>query len=132
MVVDMHSLSTCLYAAQAAAAAAERRAKDDVGCGCGAKASTDLTEADITALEEGRPVQDTTAGKADRLVAVSRNLEQGSLTGAQSNRASAQASPLAAAPGGTSARTVLKRPRLHGDVAQGGEPIRPCSRDHWQ
>lgn len=36
---------------QAAAAAAERRARDDAGCACGAKGSTSFTEAEVIELE---------------------------------------------------------------------------------
>lgn len=36
---------------QAAAAAAERRARDDAGCACGAKGGTSFTEAEVTILE---------------------------------------------------------------------------------
>ena len=36
---------------QAAAAAAERRARDDAGCACGLKGSTAFTEAEVTELE---------------------------------------------------------------------------------
>lgn len=40
-----------LLVVQAAAEAAQRRAQDDVGCGCGAKTSTDLSERDVQILE---------------------------------------------------------------------------------
>ncbi len=36
---------------QAAAAAAERRARDDAGCACGAKGGTAFTEAEVIELE---------------------------------------------------------------------------------
>ena len=36
---------------QAAAAAAERRARDDAGCACGAKGGTSFTEAEVVELE---------------------------------------------------------------------------------
>ena len=51
--VDRHgaTLISSLMVLQAAAAAAERRARDDAGCACGLKGSTAFTEAEVTELE---------------------------------------------------------------------------------
>lgn len=49
---------------QAAAEAAQRRAQDDVGCGCGAKSSTDLSEREVIILETS---QDGAASSPQRV-----------------------------------------------------------------
>ena len=51
--VDRHlaTLVSSLMVLQAAAAAAERRARDDAGCACGLKGSTAFTEAEVIELE---------------------------------------------------------------------------------
>ena len=51
--VDRHLATpvSSLMVLQAAAAAAERRARDDAGCACGFKGSTAFTEAEIIELE---------------------------------------------------------------------------------
>ena len=45
------TLVSSLMVLQAAAAAAERRARDDAGCACGLKGSTAFTEAEVIELE---------------------------------------------------------------------------------
>ena len=104
--------------AQAAAAAAERRARDDVGCGCGAKASTDLTEADVIALEGKQPVQGSDVGNAGLLTTLSRQPEPVASTEPQGSSVWAQASLCAAGQVSMSAGTLPNRPKVQSDMAQ--------------
>lgn len=46
---------------QAAAAAAARRANDDVGCACGSRSGRDFLAEDIAAIEQGQPASSGSA-----------------------------------------------------------------------
>ena len=51
---------------QAAAEAAERRARDDIGCACGYRSGTDFSKQDVTAIEDGQPAANGASIPASR------------------------------------------------------------------